>query len=1736
MKKVLSLVLCFALLVSTFSFCMPIMAVELDSYESVAAMSIVEEAKQTESSAFLVAATTNLWYDGGFDYVNVNSSNYARSDDYRNFKDSWEQEIIIEDGGNKAISLAATTIHAPAISNAQSFNLDAEKTYKLSFKIKNRTAGVTSKLQVAYDASSGSKDFWVCTSLETFTASDEWETYEIDLPANANYIYMRSHHDGSQNVERVYTCLDDIIVYESDSENTETVNSKAGINVLTSASGAYAFNNLDAITTESGTVAVAKDPENASNNVVKLTGSSVISHNADSYAIDVSRPVLVKFDYYVSTTEDLCLTINFNGSNIRSYAIDHVDLPANSTIGWNTYSKVIDASAALGITDFTDTSCELKNRPAWKGTETSINKLYISVATARTSTGTPSVYIDNLSLVPLYKVTYDANGAQGSLDPVFTSSSVYTPEYDGSALSRDGYRFLGWSTAANGNPVDVVSFIPGTDTTLFAVWSNSKDTINKTLELNAPIAEAVPQTIVTGTGYTASVTWSPAVTDKFGYDTEYTATVTITPEQFYTTEGIEADSYVVRKATSVRNTANSNVVTVKFPKTQATKGKAGDPGVNILTGTLLPYDFEASDLYNWISGGSFVVKAKDDVATNTAAQLNASGYGQLNIAPTKNNDGNEIFVTVPVVLENDRPYELVFKALGNGNVSLINRWHYPDSAFSSVSMNNADVWTEYSTSFLGEKTKTSADADANQNNRIYFFTHNTGCYIDDISLVPHYKITYDLNGGTGNVLPDYFYDSSYSELDSGESAKKMGAKFLGWAEASDATADDIVTTVYPMIGQDITLYAVWEQAFEGATDVYWDFESDASKVWSANGGVTGTYKNGMYVVDTTNATAGAYITHNALTGDAISTTSIDTFVIKARSNGINELTLSFTTSDSADNTVKITGIESGSTFKEYSVNLSQNANWTGNYVGSKLIVSGGSGTIEIEEMYYTSDYVYQAPNIGAADIEKAVIVTSADAITEDQGTITLTPYVRYGDGSEITDYSGAYYTIDSVSAQVKANADGTATLTGKINGIVDVTVVLTNGIKITKSIEVSGQANRTASTTFKVMMYGNSIRQHGYVESTWPYRDLRGMAATKLENDYAHRFIYYLNLKYGNGAAQLVACNSVAGFEGVVNNNKSNAEFDYTNDLKGFVNEVAAAQPDIITLQIGENVNGTTNAAYQNAMSQFYDALHNAAPDALIIFATPFWTDATEIAAMTSVANNKNIPLAQLHKLDTTENKAFLDFPDAIPGVQVHPGDVGMDNIAKTFFEQANIVLSANEPTVYKATPESLEITAPSNVITQGTLKLTANVFPTDAAQDVTWSSSDENIATVDSETGLVTAVNNGTVTITATSRFVNTVTDEYTVTVSGQTDAFTLTYNKNTTDAVEDMPEANEYASLGFVFDAVNVPTRTGYAFMGWSTEPCGKVVSSIDVTEDTTVYAQWELAQRWYFDTPGNKEGFKTRYGFNEYAVDGYIMAIATDTNVAAGEVLTFISPVLKLDAKNYHTLKFNMQNTDFANDTEIKLTIFTSTGNVELTKPVTTNVFTDYEFSLESVDGTITGFEVIPTNIDATIRINSVEFLTYADALEVSSVKEDLTLDVQSIRFAGYIDDAVKAKVDEFGFIAADASAFADGDNDYVSLVHSETKTFVAANGTYKYNAVATYVKDGVDSIYSTTGDMFGTENRGAGSYYAVSINNITRDHFDSDIVVKTYVKIGEEYIYGTAVRRNVSEVIDALSANN
>ena len=132
---------------------------------------------------------------------------------------------------------------------------------------------------------------------------------------------------------------------------------------------------------------------------------------------------------------------------------------------------------------------------------------------------------------------------------------------------------------------------------------------------------------------------------------------------------------------------------------------------------------------------------------------------------------------------------------------------------------------------------------------------------------------------------------------------------------------------------------------------------------------------------------------------------------------------------------------------------------------------------------------------------------------------------------------------------------------------------------------------------------------------------------------------------------------------------------------------------------------------------------------------------------------------------------------DVVTGVAL-----GSANITVYFEEDPN-VSDIVEIIVADLAGTSMVINANSNVLVKNeTLQLTALIIPSYASQEVTWSSSNVDVATI-SETGLVTGVSEGSVVMTAVSTIDTTLTASYTIQVNNYATATNITITNTETE-----------------------------------------------------------------------------------------------------------------------------------------------------------------------------------------------------------------------------------------------------------------------------------------------------------------------------------------------------------------
>lgn len=150
-----------------------------------------------------------------------------------------------------------------------------------------------------------------------------------------------------------------------------------------------------------------------------------------------------------------------------------------------------------------------------------------------------------------------------------------------------------------------------------AQFTIAQKTIDKTIPLTAPVKNAKAQKTIETDEYTATVTWTPDVTENFDYGTAYKAVIEITPKPNYTLSGIEENSYVLSKATTVTNAADSGSVTAEYPAT-GSKNTGSISGSGTL-GFAVTFDTNGG-------GRNFTQSAARNTAVKEPAAPVKSGY------------------------------------------------------------------------------------------------------------------------------------------------------------------------------------------------------------------------------------------------------------------------------------------------------------------------------------------------------------------------------------------------------------------------------------------------------------------------------------------------------------------------------------------------------------------------------------------------------------------------------------------------------------------------------------------------------------------------------------------------------------------------------------------------------------------------------------------------------------------------------------------------------------------------------------------------------------------------------------------------------------------------------------------------------------------------------------------------------------------------------------------------------
>ena len=185
------------------------------------------------------------------------------------------------------------------------------------------------------------------------------------------------------------------------------------------------------------------------------------------------------------------------------------------------------------------------------------------------------------------------------------------------------------------------------------------------------------------------------------------------------------------------------------------------------------------------------------------------------------------------------------------------------------------------------------------------------------------------------------------------------------------------------------------------------------------------------------------------------------------------------------------------------------------------------------------------------------------------------------------------------------------------------------------------------------MFLGNSITRHAPAPELGWHGDW-GMAASARHNDYVHRLIDMLNsigVRCGYCIANLSEWERSCDMSLLQSKYKS--AFDY--------------HADIVVIRLGEN------ARLSEEIEQFEESYAHlagnlAAKGRVVICTDLFWENTVFDRFVRKLAEENNYGFVEIHDLGNDEAmKAVGRFENV--GVAVHPGDRGMEQIARRLFE-----------------------------------------------------------------------------------------------------------------------------------------------------------------------------------------------------------------------------------------------------------------------------------------------------------------------------------------------------------------------------------------------------------------------------------------------------------------------------------
>ena len=512
---------------------------------------------------------------------------------------------------------------------------------------------------------------------------------------------------------------------------------------------------------------------------------------------------------------------------------------------------------------------------------------------------------------------------------------------------------------------------------------------------------------------------------------------------------------------------------------------------------------------------------------------------------------------------------------------------------------------------------------------------------------------------------------------------------------------------------------------------------------------------------------------------------------------------------------------------------------------------------------------------------------------------------------------------------------------------------------------------------------GHSYLKHGPFEG-WQTKGYWGMAASQPEADYFHRVQQHLQQSLPC-SIQAIAEN-YATYERLCTVDATRETYENSPEYAQMRQQLLTFRPNLITVYVG---GGNTIAKDTESLTLFFDVLYemiaqNKPEDAVVVcpcsnsralmckdVAKKYGFLTVDLCFMHEKgksAENPYYAIAQYPDYDEAAKAGAIEF-------RTHPGDFGHETIARHIAETALPQLTENISPIEVCLPLQLTVDAPQ-VISGGEecVQLQVSAQPSEADTGVIWSVDDPHLAQIN-RNGMLTAINNGTVTVTAKSAVDPGVSTSVQIRITGQTPWYTLRYLPGTEEPVSRIPEDAAYLKGTYSLKAAGaayLPMRTGYQFIGWSDETApGVIVQELQMDRDRTVCANWRLAECWDFDTMYDSAGVRMG-GFNVRYENGIVRASS-----APGTGVAVYHERLRLPARDYSSFCVRMRIDTEQPEKGVLLKVITTEAEHSCLVHMPSQTMEDHMLDISKLQGIITGFRIEPQMTDCCIYVDRIAF---------------------------------------------------------------------------------------------------------------------------------------------------------------